>query len=210
MENNLFILHKHSFKYIAYAFVAFLVLSMLDLELLAIAAFVFMLFSAYIFRNPEKSFSSHEENALLSPVDGKLLSIQEIEDDTYGYKIEVESGYRDVSILRVPFNATVQKIELFKGTRVSKKSKLFEALNEYAVIELADEQENKIKLIHRLERSFAPLYIDIIEGEKVHKASRYGVMLNGVTTIYLPKAFKLNVNVGNQLSGSETLLGYFL
>ena len=210
MENNLFILHKHSLKYIAYSFLAFFLLLILDLELLAIAAFGFMLLSAYVFRNPEKSLVSYEKDALLSPVDGRVVKIEEIEDESYAYKIEVESGYFDLSILRVPLNATVEEVELFHGTRVSKKSKLFKELNEYAKLELLDKEGHKVKIIHRLERSFAPLYIDIFQGQELHKAARYGVMLNGTTTIYLPKAFKLNVNVGNQLSATETLLGYFI
>jgi phosphatidylserine decarboxylase len=210
MQNNLFILHKHSFKYIAYAFAAFLLLSMLDLELLATAAFIFMLICAYLFRNPEKSFVSYEKNALVSPVDGKVVKIEEIEDDRYGYRVEIESGYLDVSVLRVPFESTLKEMNLVNGTRVSTKSKLFNKLNEYASLELADDNEHTIKLIHRLGRSFAPLYIDIYKDEKLQNRARYGVMLNGITTIYLPKSFKLNVNVGNQISGSETLLGYFL
>jgi phosphatidylserine decarboxylase len=114
----------------------------------------------------------------------------------------------DVSFLRVPFDSRIESINLVRGARLSKKSKLFESLNEYAHLVFVD-NNNKMKIKHKLTRSFAPLFIDIALSDNVKQTTRYGLMLNGVTTLYLPSSFRLDVSVGNKVSASETLLGYF-
>ena len=211
MQNNsLLLLHKHSWAYIAASFAVGVLLLMLDLELLALAAFGFALLSAYVFRNPQKLQQNFEKDAVLSPVDGTVVSVEEIEDAAFGYKVVVESSYFDISMLRAPVNASVIDIQCVKGTRVAKESKLFYDLNEHGSVTFEDEANRSVKIEHRLTRSFAPLFIDVLKYEAVEKGAQYGIMLTGETTIYLPKSFKLSVNAASKLSASETLLGYFL
>lgn len=209
-NNNLLLLNKHSFIYIAVSFALGLLFLVLDLELFALAAFSFMLLSAYVFRNPQKLQQNFEKDALLAPVDGRVISVEEIEDTAFGYKVVVESSYLDISVLRTPMKATVVDTQLIRGTRLAKGSKLFRDLNEYARVTFEGESGHSVKIEHRLTRSFAPLFIDVLKYETVDKGALYGVMLTGETTIYLPKSFKLSVNAAEKLSASETLLGYFL
>jgi phosphatidylserine decarboxylase len=72
-----------------------------------------------------------------------------------------------------------------------------------------DSNKNRIKVVHRVKQSFAPLYLDVIELQNLRQTSRYGMMINGVTTLYFPSNFRVNVNVGNELKASESLMGYF-
>jgi len=210
MNNDLFILHRHSFSYLGYSFIAFIVLLVLDLEILAFFALIFFLFSAFVFRNPEKALNTFEENALLSLMDGRVTKIEELEDSEYGYKLDITSSYMDVSMLRAPFDAKVKSFNLKRGARLSYNAQNFSALNENIVLIFENKSGKNIKVVHRLTQSFAPLFIDTTEGSLLAKTSRYGVMLCGVTSIYIPKSFKLNVHVTDEVSASETLLGYFL
>lgn len=209
-SNNLFLFHKHSLLYLGYAFALATLFALLDLEFLSFIAFGFLLFVAYVFRNPQKLQQNFEKDALLSPVDGRVVSVEEIEDAAFAYKVVVDSSYLDVSLLRAPIRASVVDVSVFRGTRLAKSSKLFHDLNEYGTISFEDEAGHTLKIEHRLTRSFAPLFVDALKDETVEKGREYGVMLSGRTSIYLPKAFKLNVNATAKLSASETLLGYFL
>lgn len=209
MKNNLFIFTKHSLPYIGYSFLAFVIFAILDLDFFAFVALVFMLFSAYTFRNPEREYSSFQANSVTSPVDGNVVAIKELNDSEYSYKIDVDSSYFNVSFLRVPLNAKVEKLAVYRGTRVGRNSKLFNDLNEYAELLLSDKQANKIKIVHKVKQSFAPLFMDISYNDELTKCSRYGVMLNGVSSIYVPKSFKINVVLGDKVKASESLLGYF-
>ncbi|SFV69467.1 Phosphatidylserine decarboxylase-related protein [hydrothermal vent metagenome] len=181
----------------------------LDFDFLAFLTFVSTLFIAYSFRNPERELSVFEATSFLSPVDGIVESIQELEDDEYAYKINIQSACSDVAVLRVPASASVSKVLKYNGTRTSKNSKLFSTLNENAEISFVTLEENKFKIMHRLERSFAPLFIELVEKQKLFQTARYGLMLNGRTSIYLPQNFRVNISIGSELKASESLMGYF-
>lgn len=210
MSNDAFILSRHSFSYLGYSFIAFVVLLILDLELFAFFAFGFFLFTLFVFRNPEKQLNNFDENALLSLVDGRVSKIEELDDPEYGYRVQITSTYMDISVLRAPFDAKVKSVTLQRGARLSQNSQNFPLINENGALVLENESGKTIKVVHRLTQSFAPLFIDTAEGSSLVKTARYGVMLCGVSSIYLPKTFKLNVNVRDEVSAGETLLGYFL
>ena len=209
MRSNLLPVAKESLKYLYSFSIAFIIFMVLDFEILALGAFIGLIYIAYSFRNPERQLPLFEMNSVLSSSDGIVTSITELIDDEYAYKIEIESNCTDVGLLRAPLNAKVVRIDLYNGTRVSKKSKLFNDTNENVTLVFEDEKNHKVKIVHRLKKSFAPLYIDVRESKNIHQTSRYGLMVNGTTSIYLPSDFRLNVTVRNELKASETLLGYF-
>ena len=208
MNSNLFIIAKSGWKYIGYALLSFILFSLIDFEFFASISFVTILLFLFLFRNPEREYlASHENSIILSPVDGHIRTIEEIEDDSYTYKIEIESSYLNVPVLRVPMNAELESIQSVRGSRLSKKSQLFSLLNEYAEIVLKDEEgKYKVKIVHRLKQSFASLDIDLVMKQKVVAGARYGVALNGISTVYLPKELNLCVVLGQKLTASETLL----
>jgi len=209
MRNNLFIIAKSGWVYILCAAALSLLFKILDFDLLSTLLFLLGLLFIYLFRNPERELPFFESNALVAPNDGVVIGIDEIEDSEYATKLDIESSYFDVSVLRIPMGAKVDSIGYISGTRVGKKSKLFYDLNEFAELEFVDKNGNKIKVLHRLKQSFAPLEIDLRAGDDTMQTARYGLMLNGVTSIYLPRNFRLNLSVGSEVKAAETLVGYF-
>ncbi|MDQ7059974.1 MAG: phosphatidylserine decarboxylase [Sulfurimonas sp.] len=209
MRSNLLPLAKEGINYFIVSLSFLGLFLILDFDFLAFIAFVSTLLIGYSFRNPERELCLLEASSFLSPVDGVVQSIVELENHEYAYKIELQSSYKDVGVLRVPTNATVSKVVKQNGTRVSKNSKLFQMLNENAEISFLATQDNKFKIIHRLERSFAPLFIELHNEQKLLQTARYGLMLNGTTYIYLPQNFRINISVGSELKASESLMGYF-
>jgi len=143
------------------------------MELLAFIAFGLTLFFVYIFRNPERDVPFYQTNSLVAPCDGVVTSIEQLEDSEYAYRVDIESSYFNVGMLRVALNATVDSVRVVRGSRVAKS------------------------------------YIDLIEGQELMQTARYGLMINGFTSLYLPANFRLNLNVGQELRASETLVGYF-
>lgn len=209
MNKNLLPVAKEGVVYVAFTAISVLVLVALDLEFLAFIATIITIAFIYSFRNPERSLPEFSDLSVLSVSDGVVKSIDELNEGEYAYKIEVESNFLDVGVLRTPFNASLVKAVHQNGTKVSKKSELFLDLNEILELVFEDSNQNKIKVIHRVKQSFAPLYLDAIELQKLRQTSRYGMMLNGVTTLYFPSNFRVNVSVGNELKASESLMGYF-
>ena len=136
-----------------------------------------------------------------------IASIEEIAE---GYKVVIEGSYFNVSLLRAPFSATLEDITIKRGARLSSLSPLSQDLNEQVELLFSDKKSlNKIKIVHMLKQSFAPIAINVAENQSMMQGSRYGLMVNGTTTLYLPTNFRLNVSVGSELVASETLVGYF-
>ena len=209
MNANLFPLAREGWRYVALSFFALVLFSLFGWTLFALGALGSTLFFLYSFRNPEREITSFQDASVLSPSDGKVTAIEELKESSlYAYKIEIESDCRDVGILRVPMDATLKHSKICRGTRVSPKSPLFRDLNEYAELTFGDEQHS-VQVVHRLKRSVVGLFIHAKEGSTLRQSSRYGFMLNGITTLYLPHNFRINVKTGENLRASESLIGYF-
>lgn len=210
MKNNIFPIAKEGSTYIFSSAGLSLAAFILDMD---IATFLFMLstlFFVYLFRNPERELLSFERESVLSPADGRLVSIEElVDDEEYALRVEIESNYSDVSLLRAPINAEVNFIKSLKGTRVSKKSALFSTMNENSEIIFTDTNNNSLKVSHRLKQSFKNLEINLVTAQNLLQTARYGVMINGITTLYFPKNFRLSAHAGQSLKAGESLMGYF-
>ena len=205
---DLFIIARSGWPYVTATLLALLFFLFLDIDFFAFVSLGLLLFVLYVFRNPERELNTFEEAAILSPVDGVVSVIEELEDEAFAYRIDILSSYTDVSLLRLPINATVVERSIQRGARLSIGSTHRE-LNENASLLLADAQNNRVKIIHRLSRSFAPLFIEVKEGQNLPKSARYGTMLSGMTSLYLPKNVRINVNPSSEVKASQTLIGYF-
>ena len=194
----------------AYSFAIFTALTIFHFYLLALTAFSFIVVFAYIYRNPERELNIFEKNSVLSPVDGLVVSIEEIEDAKYIYKVEIDNAYFDIATLRTPFDSTLSRLRVGHGARLSTANSLGKKINENVELVFSDGQSRGMKVKHILKQSLAPFSVYAKEGQKLGQASRYGDMPSGITEMYLPRNFRLSVNVGDKLEASQTLIGYFI
>lgn len=209
MNKNLFPIAKEGVLFILVGFFTLLLFLILELKFLLFIGLLTLIFLIFSFRNPERLVPEFSDLSVLAISDGVVNSIEEIDDTEYAYKIEIESSFLDVGILRAPFDATLIKSLYKNGAKVSKISELNLDLNEMLELTFQDYKKNKLKVVHRVKQSFSSIYCDLSSSQKIRQASRYGLMINGVTTIYLPHNFRVNVHVGDEIKSSESLMGYF-
>jgi len=209
MRNNLLPIAKEGIRYICCSVGLFILFGLLDLEFLQFFTFLAFVFFIYVFRNPEREVPNFQNASVVAPADGIISNIEELKDDEYSYKVEIDSSFFNVSLLRTPLVAKVEKVEVLRGANLSKFHPLHVEINENATIIFKDTNENKIKVTHRLKQGFKPLDINIIKSQELNQGFRYGVMINGITTLYLPKNFRLNISKGAEVNASQTLIGYF-
>lgn len=210
MRNNLYPVAKDGFKYIFAAVILFFVFHFVAFTFLEFFSFLAILFFIYIFRNPERVAQNYESKSVSSPVDGIVSAIEEIEEDGYMYKLTIDSSYLDVSLLRAPMVSVITDLEVQKGTRLSQKySSLAKKLNSRLTLVFENNTGNKVRVTHRLKQSFEEIGCDAQVSQSLLQGARYGTMIYGTTTLYLPTNFRLNVQVGSQVNASDTLIGYF-
>ena len=209
MKNSLLPIAQQGFKRVAF-FAAFFVLFVIfDFDFLAFLSFFAALAVVYIYRNPEREMVHFEKQSFISPVDGVVREIVVLEDDEeYGYCVSIEGNYNTVALLRSPFDAEVEDVKVVRGARLARWEEDFRNLNEYAEIIFKNETD-KVKAVHILQRSCAPIDIELIKAQQVRQGIRYGLAINAITELYLPKSTRLDITRGNELRAGVSLLGYF-
>ncbi len=210
MHKNILPISKEGMNNISYLIAITFFFVLLDFDILSLLSFILLAGLLYIYRNPEREIIASKDVTVVVPVDGKVLSLEEIEDDYYAYKVVLESNFNNIGVLRTPMNSTILSSEAIRGSKLSLNStNLNDKLNENATIIFEDAELNKIKVEHTLKNSLNNITINSKSGFQSVEASRYGFMLNGITTIYLPKNFTVNISAGLDVIASQTILGSF-
>ena len=173
---------------------------------LFLSTFIFLM---YIHRNPERISSYAQEGAILSPLDGHVKEIASIEnspiDGKPGFEVIIESNYKDTAVLRAPISSTMSIDKLCRGSMLCLNSPLKE-LNETADVRFAS-SVGDILIRHTLGSWTRPLRFGV-EGE-IMQNQRYGFMINGKSSVFLPSNSRVAIKEGMSLVAGESVLGFF-
>lgn len=212
-QSDTFIIAKEGWKFVGGAFAAFIVFILLDLDLLQFIAFAASIVFAYIYRNPERITPYYQEHSIVSVADGRVRAIETVESCPFMegpcYKVEVVSGIFDTSLLRMPFEGVVRHLELRRGSRLSSLRPLALKLNERALLCFETSDGQKCAVEHMLDQSIDAISLHTRHEQKLPQGGRYGLMVRGTHTLYLPTESRVAVKVGDELRAGESLIGYF-
>lgn len=210
MINDTFIIAKDGFKCIAATVALMVVLMLIDADFLTFLSFLLVLVTVWIYRNPERSIPYLEKNSIVSVADGVIKSIEteEVENGVDRYKIVIKSGFLDTSILRVPFACDVQESETVHGARLASTSPLAGKINEQSHIVFGKE-DKEVSVMHTEFLASVGIKNRLKAHSQVIQGMRYGLMVNGETTVLLPANCRIAVKVGERVRAGETLLGFF-
>ena len=180
------------------------------LKWINLAFAVLTLFSMYFFRDPQRIPPNN--NGFLSPADGKVVQIINVEDEEIG-------SAKQISIFLSIFNVHRQRVPL-SGKVISKQynsGKFLAAFNHKASLdneqtvvtfETEDGKQYKIKQIAGL---IARRILNYMEPENlVQRGQRLGFIRFGSRVdIILPRDFQIDVSLGDMVKGNKTIIGQF-
>ena len=170
----------------------------------------FSLFSLYFFRDPQRIPLEYE--GFLSPADGKVVQIINMEDLDIGNAIQI-------SIFLSIFNVHIQRVPL-AGKVISKyyyPGKFFAAFNhkasldnEQAVVLFETENGKQFK-IKQIAGLIARRILNYMEPENmVQRGQRLGFIRFGSRVdIIVPEDFQIDVSLGDIVQGNKTIIGHF-
>ncbi len=206
-RNNTLPIAAEGFKKIGYLLLVLFFFALLDLEILQTLTFILLIATLWVFRNPERSSAYlNSSNTALSMCDGTVSEVDE--SDTEYRKIVINNTYMDVALLRAPFEGTISDLKITHGAHLSQSDSHSFAVNERASYTLNDAQDNTLLIEHIIFNSIHSIDISTFEFQKISRSQRYGLMLKGKTTIYLPRTARISVSVGNEVLAGETILAY--
>ena len=212
-QSNTFIVAEEGWACLVLLLGIFAFFTLIDAELLQLLSFAAFIGAVYLYRNPERAVPYYQPNSIVAVSDGTVTSIETVEatenDDTPCYKIEIDSGYKDAALLRAPFESHVEHIDIRRGSRLSVSKPLAAKLNEKAVIRFVDGAGNRVTAEHLLVQSLDVISLRAHVEQRVIQGGRYGLLLKGKHTLYLPARSRVAVKVGDNVRAGESLIGYF-
>ena len=183
---------------------------------LIIAGFIMTLLSLFIlyfFRDPERT-ASIDEKTVLTPADGKVIEIQNIEDRENplgmpSIKISIFMSLFNVHVNRIPIFGKITKIEYNPGKFFSADLDKASEYNENNLITLLTDNGYKIVFIQIAGLIARRIVCWIKESNYVKSGQRFGLIRFGSRLdIYLPEDSRIMVKKLEKVKAGETILGY--
>jgi phosphatidylserine decarboxylase len=209
------IIAKESYKYIIGAGIVIALaiywnFSALSLLLLGAATAAIV----YFFRNPERISEDDSQNAIISPTDGTIVSIDQEYEDTFlkdeCVSVTIATSLKDAHFIRAPFASVFKQKSSLHGAFLPIKNEKAKYLNERfaAFFEGINGKNYAISIIAGGLATKISIYQN--EDSKIRGCERIAFLKSEFQTIlYLPKEAVINKSVGDHVKAGETLLGEF-
>lgn len=211
IQNDTFILSKRGWlpSMLVAAFFLFFIVT--NLHLFQFVSGALLIALLIIYRNPERTTTINEANAILSCVDGVVLSIEDtLIDENMMKKVTVLNGLWDVSMLRAPFDGIVEGYQIRHGVSLPLYSPLSDTLNEKAVLSFRSLGGDEIFIEHMSDQSCFSIAIEAENEQKMKEGCRYGFLAKGRTILYLPHNVTITVHPGSNVRAGESVIGQFV
>jgi len=179
---------------------------------LSVIGFLFALFTAYFFRDPER-IVPYDDNALLSPADGTIIDIREVEEPLY-----LKENVKRVSIFMSPFNVHINRTPLtgvidfvhyHPGKFLSAFKEKASLDNESILIGIRDSkgvQKIAVKLIAGL--IARRIVFNKKPGDALRQGERMGMIRFGSRAeLFCPLSTEICIKNGDTVNGGLTVIG---
>ncbi len=169
-------------------------------------------FCLYFFRDPER-VTPIDEDAFVSPADGKVIIVEKIFDDRFVqdhvYKVSIFMNVFNVHVNRIPFAGVVKNIIYSPGKFYSADSDKGALENEACTLVV----ETKQGLTYGMTQLAGLIARRIVcwaeKDDSFSTGERFGLIRFGSRVdLYLPLKANIEVTVGQKVKAGETVLGY--
>jgi phosphatidylserine decarboxylase len=165
----------------------------------------------YFFRDPDR-ITPDDESLIISPADGKVVLIQEVEENEYmqqkGTQISIFLSPLDVHVNRNPVSGDLEYLKYYPGQYLMAWEDHASELNERA--HFGVRHTTGMKMMFKQITGFLARRIEyhIQEGDRLKAGDRFGIMKFGSRMdIIVPDQVEINVSVGDRTVAGESILG---
>ena len=163
--------------------------------------------SAGFFRDPERAIPM-VANGVLSPADGKVISVEDAVDPFVGPSVRVAIFLSplDVHVNRAPIAGVVADTAYTPGRFVAAYDPAAEA-NERCAVRLQGEHA-RITVVQIAGVVARRIVCRVGSGDKLAAGERFGMIRFGSRTdCYMPRGTEVTVRVGETVRGGQTVIG---
>ena len=204
-------LHREGYRFVAIAAVITFIFLLIN-NYLGLIGLIITIWVYYFFRDPER-FSIKDENYLVSPADGKITQIMEI-NGPKELGLE-EKKYTRISIFmdvfcchvnRVPYTGKIDKIFYKPGKYINATLDKASEENERNYLKLINSNGDEIIIVQIAGMIARRIVCDVKEGNTINQGDRFGMIRFGSRVDLYFENYKLLVCKGQNTVSGETLL----
>ncbi len=177
----------------------FVALSLVELEIIT------------FFRDPERIIPA-DPQALVSPADGTITNVEEIEEPELGkvLRISIFLSIFNVHVNRSPFDGAVTDVRYFPGAYLDARNPESAVRNEQLWIDMVEPTSGRPIRVKQISGAIARRIVCWLKsGDLIKKGERIGMIkLGSRTDVLIPSgsASEVCVKVGDKVAGGATIL----
>ena len=166
------------------------------------------------FRDPKRVVPAGD-NLVVSPADGKVVSIADLNGDPmFGdsvTRVSIFLSPLDVHINRIPIAGTIEEIKYRSGKFLAAYKDEASRRNEQNALRIVDPGGRHLGVVQIAGVLARRIVCRVKRGEQLARGDRFGLIMFGSRTdTYLPAGCRLEVEEGQRVKGGETILGRFV
>jgi len=204
-------LHREGYRFVAIAAVITFIFLLIN-NYLGLIGLIVTIWVYYFFRDPER-FSIKDENYLVSPADGKITQIMEIngprelglEEKKYT-RISIFMDVLCCHVNRVPYTGKIDKIFYKPGKYINAILDKASEENERNYLKLTNSNGDEIIIVQIAGMIARRIVCDVKAGNTINQGDRFGMIRFGSRVDLYFENYKLLVCKGQNTVSGETLL----
>ena len=204
-------LHKEGYRFLTIAAVITFILLLIS-SFLGIISFILTIWVYYFFRDPER-FSINDENYLVSPADGIISQIIEINgpielglEDKKFTRVSIFMNVFNCHVNRVPSSGKINKILYKTGKYINASFDKASEENERNYVKISNSKGDELILVQIAGLIARRIVCEIKENDEIKQGDRFGMIRFGSRVDLYFENYQLMVQQNQTTIGGETII----
>ena len=204
-------LHKEGYRFLAAAAAITFILLFIS-NFLGVISFILTLWIFYFFRDPEK-FPINDENYLVSPADGTISQITEVNgpielglENKKFTRVSIFMNVFNCHVNRIPCSGTINKIFYKPGKFINASLDKASKENERNYVLMSNIDGDKLILVQIAGLIARRIVCDAKENDENKQGNRFGIIRFGSRVDLYFENYKLMVQKNQKTIGGETII----
>ena len=204
-------LHKEGYRFLAIGGVVTFVLLLIS-KFLGILSLIITIWIYYFFRDPER-FSINDENYLLSPADGVISQIIDVNGpEELGLKnkkytrVSIFMNVFDCHVNRVPSSGKIMKIFYKPGEFINASLDKASEKNERNYVKMTNSNGDELILVQIAGLIARRIACEVEENEETKQGNKFGMIRFGSRVDLYFGNYRIMVRQNQQTTGGESII----
>ena len=204
-------LHKEGYRFLVIATVITFILLLIS-SFLGIISFILTIWVYYFFRDPER-FSINDENYLVSPADGIISQITEINgpielglEDKKFTRVSIFMNVFNCHVNRIPSSGKINKIFYKTGKYINASLDKASEENERNYVKMSNSKGDELILVQIAGLIARRIVCEIKENDEIKQGDRFGMIRFGSRVDLYFENYQLMVQQNQTTIGGETII----